>query len=348
MHLQKLSASLFAALLFALPAHAQTGSCAFTINQAESNFSFSGTTSLGTIVGNPSGFQLTGSLVVDLAKEGNPVSTAKLVSGDALVVGGLHAFVPNPLPFLPPLATIDINNVRLSPSSNPFLGTVGGPFTTDVVVTALSGIADIVPLVGTPSTVDLTGTSSLPTISMGVVRQEGSNLRFRVPVDLIIDVSDPDTGVTGQINLIGTLVADHNLNSNCSTSLFATRDPISLATGGTSDFFLDAGPSRAGHYYWLLGGASGTSPGIPIGSIVLPINFDAITNLTVKQPGAPYFKNKLRGFLDGSGQSTSGLILNPIDDPSLYGLEIQFAYFLGVDLNSIDFASNPISVILAP
>ena len=339
--------ALLASVLLVLPAGAQSGPCPFTINQGESSFSFSGTTSLGAVVGDPSTFQLSGSLMVDLAKEGNPVSTAKLVSGDALVVGGLHAFVPNPLPFLPPLASIDITNLRFSPTSNPFQGTVGGPFSTDVVVTAISGIADVVPLVGTPSMVDLTGTSSAPTVSAGLVQQAGSTLRVRVPVDLMIDVSDPASGVTGMINLVGTLVADHDLTNTCSTSLFATRDPIQLSLGGTSDFYVDAGPSRAGHFYWLLASVTGTSPGIPVGGVVLPINFDPITNITIKQPGA-FFFNKLRGFLDGSGQALAGFTLPVVNDPTLYGVEINFAYVLGPVPGVVDFASNAISVFLAP
>ena len=347
MHRLKLCAALLSSALLALPSNAQTGSCQFAINQAESNFTFSGTTSLGAIVGNPADFKLAGTLVVDLAKEGNPISTAKIVSGDALVVGGLHAIVPNPFPFLPPLATIDITNLRLSPTSNPFLGTAGGTFMTDVIVTALSGTADTVPLAGTPTTTDLTGTESEVTMSAGSVIQNGNNLRVLVPVDLMIDVSDPDSGVTGTINLVGTIVADHDLTSSCNTSLFASRDPIQLSLGGTSDFYLDAGASNAGDFYWLLASVTGTSPGIPVGSVTLPINFDPITSITIKQPGA-FFFNSLRGFLDGSGQALAGLTLPIVNDPSLHGVEINFAYVLGPVPGVVDFASNAISVILAP
>jgi len=343
----RLCVTLLYTALLALPTQAQDGSCPFTINQAESNFTFSGTTSLGPIVGTPPSFQLSGTLLVDLAKEGNPISTAKLVSGDALVVGGLHAVVPNPLPFLPPLATIDITNLRLSPTSNPFLGTAGGTFTTDVIVTALSGTADTVPLLGDPTSTDLTGTPSAATMSSGLVIQNGNNLRVRVPVDLSIDVSDPVSGVTGLINLVGTLVADHDLTDSCNTSLFASRDPIQLSLGGTSNFFLDAGASNAGDFYWLLASVSGTSPGIPIGGVTLPINFDLITNITIKQPGA-FFFNNLRGFLDGSGQALAGFTLPIVNDPTLFGVEINFAYVLGPVPGVVDFASNAISVILAP
>ena len=70
-------------------------------------------------------------------------------------------------------------------------------------------------------------------------------------------------------------------------------------------------------------------------------------NITLKQPGAFFFDN-LRGFLDASGQALAGFTLPVVNDPTLYGVEINFAYVLGPVPGVVDFTSNPISVFLAP
>jgi hypothetical protein len=340
----QLFGALFASTLLALAPQAQGGTCDFQIIQAESNFSFSGTTSLGAIVGTPPNFQLSGNLLIDLAAEGSPISTGKLVSGDALVVGGLHAEVPNPFPFFPPLASIDVTNLHLSPASNPFNG-VGNTFGTDVTVTTISGSADVVPLVGDPSTLDLTGAVSEPTASAGSITQIGSVVRVTVPVNLTLDFEDVASGVTGTINLVGSLVASHDLADGCNTSLFTTDAPISLGLGGGSTFLLDSGVSNANEFYWIFGSVTGTSPGIALGSVTLPLNFDAFFNLTLTRPGAGVFTNLL-GFLDASGQQVAGFGIPAGLDPALAGLVINFAYAAGPVIGTTDFASNPITVVL--
>ena len=336
--------ALVASTLLSFTAQAQGGSCDFQISQSESNFTFGGTTSLGPIVGMPPSFQLSGNLLVDLATEGNPISTGKVVSGDALVVGGLHAEIPNPFPFFPPLASIDITNLHLSPASDPFNG-VGNMFAADVTVTTLSGTADVVPLTGSPSTVDLTGAVSSPAPSSGSVQQMGSLVRITIPVDLMLMFDDPASGVTGTINLVGSMVATHDLADGCSASLFTTDAPLSLALGGSSTFLLDSGVSNANDFYWIFGSVTGTSPGTSLGAVTLPLNFDTFFNLTLTRPGAGVFTNLL-GFLDAAGQQTAGFSIPAGVDPTLAGLVINFAYAAGPVVGVSDFASNPITVVL--
>ena len=336
-----------AAVLALSPTALAQGTCVFTVDTSQSSLTFGGTTSLGPIVGDPATVSLSGFLNVDLATESNPASTGQLAGGDILVIGGVHAFVPNVLPFLPPLAELDITNLRLSGQSNPFLGDVVGNFSTDVVITALSGTADVVPLVGDPSTVDLTGAASDPTPSAGTLAQAGSLLTLTVPFSSVIDLSDPASGVTGTATLNGTIVATHDLSSGCNTSMFATIEPLSLLTGGTTGFALDAGPSNGGAFYWVFGSVTGTSPGTPLGTVVLPLNFDPFFRLTLFKPFLGIFGSFV-GFLDGNGQGAASFTIPPATDPTLAGLTLWFAYAAGPTVGVTTYASNAVSTILVP
>jgi hypothetical protein len=285
--------------------------------------------------------------VVDLATEGDAASTGQLGGGDVLVVGGIHAFVPNVFPFLPPLASIDITNLHLAGTSVPFFGNAGGAFDTDVVITALSGTADVVPLVGDPSTVDLAGAASDPTPSSGSVAQVGSLLTLTVPFNSVIDLSDPSTGITGTATMNGTIVATHDLSSGCNTTFYNGTDSISLAAGGGTALHLDAGPSNAGAFRWVFGSFTGTTPGVPLGGVVLPLRFDPFFQLTLFKPFLGIFGSFL-GFLDGAGAGSASFSLPAGVDPSLAGLTFYFAYAAGPAVGVTTFASNPVSVLLVP
>jgi hypothetical protein len=345
MHRAALPVALALAALVPAPALAQGGTCVFTIDQAQSSLTFSGTTSLGPIVGNPATVPLSGTLAVDLATEGNPVSTGQMAGGDLLVVGGISAAVPNPIPIFPPLASIAISNLHLSAVSPPFLGDLAGAFDTEVIITALSGTADVVPLVGAPSTVDLAGAVSDPTPSSGTVTQNGNILTVTVPFSSTIDLSDPMSGITGTAIMSGTIVATHDLTSGCNTTMFTGLDPLSLLAGGIADFNLDAGPSNANAFYWIFGSVTGTAPGTLLGTVLVPLNFDAFFKLTLFKPFLGVFQNFL-GFLGSDGEGFAGFFIPAGADPGLAGLVLDFAYAAGPSIGTTTFASNAVSVVL--
>jgi len=58
-------------------------------------------------------------------------------------------------------------------------------------------------------------------------------------------------------------------------------DHLSATTGGEIALFLERPVSEAGRLYAVVGTVTGTSPGTPVGSVVLPINFDAFTSLVI-------------------------------------------------------------------
>ena len=130
------------------------------------------------------------------------------------------------------------------------------------------------------------------------------------------------------------------------TSLGADASRISAATGGSVLLRLDAGPARAGRTYYLLGSASGTSPGMPLrgGLVTLPLNRDWYMNRILSQLNGPSFSGFL-GTLDGAGQATATFdTLGPLP-PSMVGMRLDFAYLLK---GPFDFVSNPVPVVIIP
>ncbi|MHC4261390.1 MAG: hypothetical protein ACYSWX_02615 [Planctomycetota bacterium] len=113
---------------------------------------------------------------------------------------------------------------------------------------------------------------------------------------------------------------------------------MSVATGGTSTLILNAGPDYADKLYYLAGTLSGTSPGVPVGNFILPLNPDPYFLMTLK--GGPPITN---GFaqLDSSGRGAALFTLGP-GITALTGLTAHHA-FVVVDLalgGAITFASD--------
>jgi hypothetical protein len=182
----------------------------FTLNQAQSNFNWSGTSSLGPIVGNPStSFQMNGTATMDLFALGNDAIASADFSnnGDAGVTPDLHGKINNPFPFLPPLALIDITNLHLSVQAPTFAVAGNGAFSADVTVTAISGTLTVTPLGSGPSSSNLAGMSSTPQTQNGTLTQSGTTLNLVMPVNTQFQFSDPTTGASGTITLTGTVTA---------------------------------------------------------------------------------------------------------------------------------------------
>jgi len=197
-----------------LAADAQT-TYSFRLNQAQSNFTFGGTTTLGPIVGNPSNmFQLLGTQNVDLTLQSGaqPFATLAFSGGNVQTNGPLHGKINNPIsPLLPPLVTVDVNNLVLSTSSPSTTVGAGGAFTANATLTALSGQLVVTPIGGSPSTTDLTNSMSSPTAVMGTITLSGGAFHLSGPVNTTFMFTDPGTGQSGSITLVGTIVADWSL-----------------------------------------------------------------------------------------------------------------------------------------
>ena len=128
-------------------------------------------------------------------------------------------------------------------------------------------------------------------------------------------------------------------------SLVSDTDTIPASTGGTVNFSLDAGPTNRLRNYVILGSVTGTSPGFPLpgGTTTLCLNWDALTEIVVKQLNTPVFQN-FHSFLDISGQASAQMNSVPLDS-SLVGVKLYFAFCL---IDPFSFASNPKEIEIVP
>jgi hypothetical protein len=127
-------------------------------------------------------------------------------------------------------------------------------------------------------------------------------------------------------------------------SLDADTFEISIASGGAQTLMLDAGAARSGRAYQVIGSLSGTSLGLPIGTVEVPLNFDMFTRFTLQRANTSFLQDT-RGVLDQNGEATASFDVPPGTFGALAGSTVHFAYFLS---GPIDFASNPIGLLLRP
>ena len=163
---------------------------------------------------------------------------------------------------------------------------------------------------------------------------------------LVIDVDDHRMDVrflreTG-------VVADHfTIMTYPDEGLTSKRTTISISAAGTQILELDAGPAFAGKDYALLGSMTGTTPGMPLASVVLPLVPDAYTEFTLQ--GGPVLPGS-KGVLDGAGEAYAAIPILPSLPASLAGLTIYHAYLVWdfSDPGLLVFTSNAFPLTLVP
>ncbi len=133
-------------------------------------------------------------------------------------------------------------------------------------------------------------------------------------------------------------------------SLVGSPSTISIASGGTHAFALDAGTTNGNRSYWIFGSVTGTSPGVTLGSAVGPVTIplvpDVYTNLTIALANISPFVST-RGTLDAAGKNANGKLVVPvISDQGLIGLTLYHAGLVYDSSNNYYLATNPVSVQL--
>jgi hypothetical protein len=116
------------------------------------------------------------------------------------------------------------------------------------------------------------------------------------------------------------------------------------ATGGSIQFFINGSPAQAGRTYMLALSASGTSPGTLIGGVLVPLNRDMYTNYCLANVNNSTFAD-FRGTLDSNGDAVATFNAPVITNPGLIGQTLSFAW---VTLLPVDYASNPVDLLIAP
>jgi hypothetical protein len=89
-------------------------------------------------------------------------------------------------------------------------------------------------------------------------------------------------------------------------------DPLTLyhPFGGPQALSLDLGPAFAGDLYWILGSASGTSPGFPLFPFVLPLAVDPYFLFSAQHANSTILVDTF-GTLDANGRATAAFVLPP-------------------------------------
>lgn len=229
----------------------------FQIDQSTSNYSWSGTTSIGALQGNPNtNFALAGTITLDLQSGGSPVGGGQWLSASATAVPDLSGQIPNPLTFLPPLAIIDITNLNFSMSSTAFTCDAAGNFSTVVTLTMNSGTLTVTPLSGSATVTDLAGTQGPPTVTVGTITGAGGVLSFNSPMNTAFQFTDPTSGISADLAIAGTMNASFTcpavtnyctttpnsvgpgvVVSTTGTTSMSANDLVLIGTGGPTNFF---------------------------------------------------------------------------------------------------------------
>jgi hypothetical protein len=124
--------------------------------------------------------------------------------------------------------------------------------------------------------------------------------------------------------------------------LTGSAPTIPLA-GGVITYSIAAGSTAAFRQYLILGGVSGSSPGINIGLIHFPLNIDLFTELMYPLINGPIFSN-FQGVTDANGDATATLNVPPMP-PSGLGAVLTFAAGLLVPVNA---SSIPAELTIVP
>jgi hypothetical protein len=132
-------------------------------------------------------------------------------------------------------------------------------------------------------------------------------------------------------------------------TLWADRETLSAAAGGTVAFELIAGTPEGGQSYWLLGSISGTTPGFTKNGIPVPLNWDAYTDLTLDLANTPVLTDTF-GSLDGLGKASASLNVGAgVLPPTAFGIVLSHAYVaFDPGTSKLSWASNAVDVLIDP
>lgn len=314
--------------------------------QPTSSFTFGGTVAIPPlgpqpIVGQPTNsFTASGTADADLTTSGGTATAGQFVPGGLVRVPPLTAVVPNPLPFLPPAASINVTGTTLEFTSTPFV-VAGGMFTTDVTATILSGTATVNVLGLSSSTVPLANTVTTPQTVTGSFVSTPTGYAISVPLNLTFPLNDPATGATGNLTLTGSLIADYQpLNSDTLT--------VSVSTGGVQTLQVSTGGNFGGDMYAVLASSSGTSPGIILpGGLILPLNPDPTFVASINNANMPPLGNTI-GTLDAFGRAVATITVPGGLPPTVAGQTYDFAFATADAAGNVGMVSNPFQLILVP
>ncbi|MAE75870.1 MAG: hypothetical protein CMJ85_03250 [Planctomycetes bacterium] len=117
---------------------------------------------------------------------------------------------------------------------------------------------------------------------------------------------------------------------------------LSLSCGGTQQMFLRPGVAYANQIFLMMGTASGTSPGVQVGALRVPINPDLYSAMLLANPNS--FVSPSVGLFGSDGSARSRFWLPPNLDPALKNLVLHHAFVVVRPVPVLKFASNAASL----
>lgn len=152
-----------------------------------------------------------------------------------------------------------------------------------------------------------------------------------------LDVLVGDPGTTTSAGAV-------HVYSGSQLALATDTHEVSLANQGVQTMSLVAGAQNAGKIYLVLGSMTGTTPGLMLGTLRLPLNVDPYFSLVLSVPNTPLLTPSL-GQLDASGNATVKFTAVPQIPASLVGTTFHHAYVV-LSQTPFDLVSNAAPVTL--
>lgn len=124
---------------------------------------------------------------------------------------------------------------------------------------------------------------------------------------------------------------------------------LGISGGAQQDFLLLGGTDLALKFHWIVGSASGTSPGVLITpGLLVPLNVDSYALSTVYSPGLPPLVGSI-GLLDQDGVSVRSFVVPFGLAATLAGITLHHAYLVYDPFTLVfEDASNAVPLTLVP
>jgi hypothetical protein len=201
----------------------------FDVDENTSLIDWEVNTSAGGVNDQPDKFRMNGNLNLKLDAAQAPFTLGQF-NGALLVTipSSLYGEIPNPLPFLPPLATIDVVNLQARVTSGSFtINAATGDFTAMVTLHTTAGTTTLGGLFGSGTTPAF-GLVSTPTAIAGKITQNGGTLNLHL--DLNVAISQVLSGITVDTSLVGPVDATAQV---AAANAFTVSAPVPLISGLT-------------------------------------------------------------------------------------------------------------------
>ena len=123
-------------------------------------------------------------------------------------------------------------------------------------------------------------------------------------------------------------------------ALYGDVHEISIQAGGTQSLTVNAGKAHANRLYWIFGSVSGTTPGVNLLGVHIPLNPDLYTSVAMSAVNSTVF-TRFKGTLDVNGLATASFNV-PANLPVTSGFTFHHAYVVYDASRQFYMASNAV------